>query len=149
MIIDVLKLKQEGKESCDFAFEYNAENGKLGLPNAEFSGAVKVNGTAEVEGKDLYISFTVSYQIKGECSRCLEPATAMVEYPFEATFSLFPGEDVFLYKSGKADITPAVDEAILLSQPSVIYCKSDCKGLCPECGANLNQCDCAHGNLSK
>lgn len=148
MIIDVLKLKQEGKTSYDFAFEYQADNGLLSLPGAEFSGAVKVIGTAFIDGKDLNISFTVNYVLVGECSRCLEPAVAKVNFPFEATFSLFPGEDVFLYKSGKADITPAVNEAILLSQPTVMYCKEDCKGLCPICGNNLNFSDCGHGTLS-
>ena len=145
MIIDVLKLKQEGNAIGEFSFDYAAEDSLLELPGARFNGAVKVSGTAELDGKDLFVSFTVEYDISGECSRCLESAGAHVEFPFEATFSLFPGEDVFLYKSGKADLTPAVNEAILLSQPTVIYCKDDCKGLCPECGANLNYVDCGHG----
>ena len=38
---------------------------------------------------------------------------------------------------------------ILVNWPAKVLCKSDCKGICPKCGTNLNlaTCDCEQGEL--
>ena len=40
---------------------------------------------------------------------------------------------------------PALNDTLIMETPFVVLCRPDCKGLCPHCGANLNegQCDCA------
>ena len=145
MIIDIVKIKQEGLKSKEFQFDYNVPDDLiLSLPQASFNGVCNVSAFIELEGRDVFADITLNYQIKGQCSRCLEKAIKDVNYCFNAKFSLFPEEDEYLYKGGKVDLTDCVKEAILLSQPSVIYCKDDCKGLCPICGANLNVSDCGH-----
>jgi len=42
------------------------------------------------------------------------------------------------------NLTPIIDEMILLNHPMKVLCKPDCKGLCPRCGVNLNvdKCRC-------
>lgn len=148
MIIEIDKLKQIGG-SADFEFNYNAPDDLLSsLQNAEFSGGVKVFVHAELNGSDLFADIVIDYRIKGECARCLDIAFADVNYPLSAKFSLCPDEDEFVYKGGKVDLHKCIDEAILLSLPTVMYCKEDCKGLCPVCGANLNKRDCGH-NINK
>jgi uncharacterized protein len=92
--------------------------------------------------------------IATECVRCLSPA----ELPFEVTFSdLFlnpnttdpisePSEPYYVIEeSGFIDLTPLVREEAILAIPIRPLCSPDCKGLCPECGTNLNTgtCDCA------
>jgi uncharacterized protein len=45
--------------------------------------------------------------------------------------------------SGKViDLDPVVREQLLLSIPAYPVCRESCKGLCPVCGANLNDGDC-------
>jgi uncharacterized protein len=45
--------------------------------------------------------------------------------------------------SGKVvDLDPIVREQILLALPGYPVCDEGCKGLCPVCGANLNERDC-------
>ena len=144
MVIDILKLKQEAGMTSHFLFEYEAKDDLLALPDAHFRGNVILEGDASLVGKELFVEMIVRYVVDCPCSRCLEPAQAKVEYPFSVKYTLFPEEDAYLYKSGRADLTSAADEAILLSQPTVVYCKPDCKGLCPVCGANLNNTDCGH-----
>lgn len=41
------------------------------------------------------------------------------------------------------DLTPDLREAILLALPINVLCAEDCKGLCAQCGANLNEGACA------
>ena len=47
------------------------------------------------------------------------------------------------------DLAPHVREAVLLEEPIQLLCGPDCRGLCPQCGADLNQgpCGCTpHGD---
>src|SRR5574344_2127650 len=130
IIIDIVKAKQEGKTELPFSFGYSASEDLITLPGATFDGDVCVNGIAQLCNTDVYCDITVSYRLKGECSRCLDAAFSDVSYAFSATFVLHPtgAEDEYLYKSGKVDLTAAVNEAVLISQPTVIYCKPDCRG---------------------
>ena len=41
------------------------------------------------------------------------------------------------------ELLPIVREYIILSVPITVYCQEDCRGLCPLCGADKNQGDCA------
>ena len=41
-------------------------------------------------------------------------------------------------------LEPVVRDAVLLAMPVNPVCKPDCKGLCPECGADRNVTDCGH-----
>jgi uncharacterized protein len=56
--------------------------------------------------------------------------------PDDLEFSLYEGDDV--------DLTPLVREQVLLALTDRPLCREDCRGLCPQCGANLNEkaCDC-------
>lgn len=47
------------------------------------------------------------------------------------------------------DLDPVVREQVLLALPVTVVCKEDCKGLCAECGQNLNEQDCGHGKLKE
>ena len=53
----------------------------------------------------------------------------------EVDFSLV-GEDHTI------DLAEPIMAAIVMETPFVVLCREDCKGLCPHCGANLNEGDC-------
>jgi uncharacterized protein len=40
------------------------------------------------------------------------------------------------------DVTEAVRQHLLLAVPMVPICRPDCRGLCSQCGGNLNEQDC-------
>ena len=42
------------------------------------------------------------------------------------------------------DLSDAFLSALVMETPFVVLCREDCKGLCPVCGANLNEVDCGH-----
>ena len=48
----------------------------------------------------------------------------------------------FLPDNRKIDLVPLIVAALLLEVPLVPLCDDDCKGLCPQCGANLNEGPC-------
>ncbi len=91
------------------------------------------------------------------CSRCLEPVVVPVTVNFEEEFlqtidvmtgmSLGTSEDdPALLIDGHHDLHLAdvVREYLLLAVPMHPLCREDCKGLCPQCGHNLNEGACGH-----
>jgi uncharacterized protein len=50
--------------------------------------------------------------------------------------------DESVIDAGEIRVADVVREQILLAVPEQIFCKDDCKGLCPKCGSNLNLIDC-------
>jgi uncharacterized protein len=90
------------------------------------------------------------------CSRCLEEAELPVNVPFR--YTLMPAvednrEEVELteedleygvYDGETIDCDPLIYEQIVLQIPMKVLCRDDCRGLCPQCGANLNTgvCSC-------
>jgi uncharacterized protein len=56
--------------------------------------------------------------------------------------------DIEYYDEDRVDITQVVYDQILLEVPLICLCRKDCKGLCPDCGENLNLGPCGCGNES-
>ncbi len=115
--------------------------------------AVHVDGRLSSAGAGrFYFSGRFSGQVTRECRKCLVEVTRAVSE--EAHFIFAPAgdptteddPDVFAYDPGvhQLDVRPAVREGWLLSVPAFVECREDCKGLCPSCGADLNEgpCDC-------
>lgn len=84
-----------------------------------------------------------------ECVRCLAPCECPVEVPFEELFVLpnqpeaaAPDNQYVIDEGGFIDLTPILREEGILAVPIQMLCQPDCKGLCPQCGQNLNEKDC-------
>lgn len=76
----------------------------------------------------------------------------------EGYYLLEPAEDIDGYEDdefevidadGSFDIAPAVIAALVYATPYVILCKEDCAGLCPRCGADLNEGPCSCGETDE
>ncbi len=82
-----------------------------------------------------------------ECMRCLQPFAQMLEIDFTELYA-FPGKipdaELTFPESGQLNLAPLVREYMILAFPMQTVCRVDCKGLCPVCGANLNEHTCHH-----
>src|SRR5512133_4179165 len=98
------------------------------------------------------------------CGRCLGPVA--VDVPVDFDLTLVPADEYAdpsssaadsgrvagsfepttaeeeAYTGKVVDLDPIVGEQIALALPSYPVCNESCKGLCPACGANLNERDC-------
>jgi len=97
----------------------------------------------------LLVRGTVESQLGLECVRCLDPFVLPVTLELEETFRLpgpGPGSDVSyaVGDGGWLDLAPLLREQAWVVIPMKPLCDPDCKGLCPQCGANLNieSCTC-------
>jgi uncharacterized protein len=90
------------------------------------------------------------------CSRCLSSFRLEIDSPFTIFFMKDEGlgqdEDVELaeedlitatYDGDEIDFTDEITEQVLLSIPIKPLCSEDCRGLCPNCGADLNETACS------
>jgi len=75
-------------------------------------------------------------RVKFRCSRCNENFSSEIKGEFERAYPLTIKED-------SLDITDGIREEVILAYPLVLLCKKDCRGLCPQCGQNLNKAECS------
>jgi uncharacterized protein len=52
--------------------------------------------------------------------------------------------EIDYFRGEKINLRDPIQEQVILALPDRVLCKPDCKGLCPQCGADLNEaaCDC-------
>jgi uncharacterized protein len=105
--------------------------GKIKLTRLDNSILAEVTGTAVIDA---------------ECDRCL--GELKLDIPFKLSQEYFLGgyrdneDDLLVSKHFEADISIPLQEEIILALPVRRLCQKDCKGLCPHCGADLNQSEC-------
>lgn len=106
-------------------------------------------------GTELFLSGLVETNATASCARCAEEFSAATQRPFRyvlAPKSIGYGEndldlnegdlEYSLYEGDEVDLSPLIREQVLLALGARPLCGEDCRGLCAQCGANLNQGDC-------
>jgi uncharacterized protein len=113
-------------------------------------GPVRVTGSLVTAGHGTWrFDGTVSGTARGECRRCVAPVTAPFDAPVQAVYSTAtdiaddPGVFPLTEPVTGIDLTDAVREEVALTAPMWLLCREDCAGLCPTCGADLNEGPCA------
>jgi len=90
-------------------------------------------------GWALRLRFTAS--LHGPCMRCLDPAELSQEVDAREVSQPGGGEELqspYMGADDELDLEAWARDALALALPGQITCRPDCAGLCPECGANLN-----------
>lgn len=117
--------------------------------------SVNFKGLAENLERVIKITGTVEAVLKLSCDRCGEPLEYKVAADFDESFTnlaeKLPQEEdgetsVHLFGGDEIELWPYIEQAIFLALPMKVLCRSDCKGLCPQCGQNLNVEDCSCDN---
>ena len=116
-----------------------------------FAAPVSWSVEATNTGDAILIQGTAAGDATTQCARCLEDVTYGLEGDIEGYFLIGGEEEAetpedmegdefdFLPDNRKIDLVPLIVAALLLEVPLVPLCDDDCKGLCPQCGANLNE----------
>ena len=145
IVIDLTQNLANVGKSIAFKSEVQLDDSLLPYPNAKFN-KVTVDFDVTFVKPNVSVVGSIVCVVEGYCDKCLLNIVKSIELPFNQTFYKdgTAGEDDYVYCDSKLDATKAVCDEIVLSLPSGFVCKDDCKGLCPKCGANLNeqQCDC-------
>jgi uncharacterized protein len=98
--------------------------------------------------KGIYITGQLHSNVGTECARCLDPVHLAFTFQLDDLFyyppQSAPAGEFLVGEDGFLDLAPLVRQLSLLEIPMQPFCRPDCKGLCAECGQNLNEaaCDC-------
>lgn len=127
-------------------------------------------GSFEMAGRTIELADGLSYDValtntgdgilatgivrgacRTDCDRCLGPA----EFDLASELACYylreePEEEpddeedfgLIDVENGSIDLAEAIQAGIAMDIPFVVLCRDDCQGLCPVCGANLNEGDC-------
>ena len=157
--INIAHLKEEGLDldlhlGEDWFARWQGED-----PDLEFSGpgTLTVRVHLERHGHDILVRGHLEGALHLNCSRCL----VSFSYPVASDFDLLlaPGPDQVAaleeeltkadldrdyYTGETVNLESIIREQVLLTLPLKPLCAETCKGLCPRCGADLNQetCQC-------
>jgi uncharacterized protein len=99
----------------------------------------------------LLVDGWVDLTLELSCNRCLKEFEQPMHIKFEEQFyptvdvvsglplAPFDENEIFpIDAHHQVDLTEAIRQNLLLELPMVVVCKQDCKGLCPQCGQDLN-----------
>lgn len=147
MFIELESLFNGGINSIpvDYEFDFSGEEFGGVFP---FTTPVKLSGEINNTAGLVFINAKIVFKIDIVCDRCAEQAELNFDIPMEhglvSELNDEENDDYILVEDMKLDIKELTLEDIYLALPAKLLCKEDCKGVCPQCGANLNEgpCNC-------
>ena len=148
MIVSVNEALRRVGEPFPFAWEGELKPETFAGDPVRFAGQAKLSGTFVYDGKTFRVDAEAEASYETTCARCGSPMVETVAFRFTEHFvrSVFKTEDdeLYPYEGEQLDLSEAFFDNFFLEMPMTSVCSEACKGLCPVCGADLNQgqCDC-------
>jgi len=162
MLISLQYLRLHGNV-MEFNEEFQPGTIDLGSEATQV-GPLKSDGRAtlipEHDGRgsvlnDIRVVGKLTTKLDIPCARCLESVPYKVDRTFELLFrphsvNVGPDEaemqdkdaEIAFYQGDGVELEDILREQILLAVPIKTVCREECKGLCPQCGKNLNAGEC-------
>ena len=155
MLLELSKI-QSPRERFDYTWPATA----LNTSDDEFDVVEPIRLELEVQkagGDKFRLVGRARTVLEVQCSRCLEPYRIPIDSTFDLSYvpqseNAGPGEheiqdddlSTSYYRGETIDLGELLREQFYLVLPMKPLCSEDCKGLCPQCGTNLNRgtCDC-------
>jgi len=132
--IDARQVPDEGLTLIE---EFSPESLDLDTDIIKFLKPVKAVALIHKSYNALQVCLTLTSRINISCVRCLEDREKDFAKKSELNYAIDKLNPVI-------ELDPDIREEIILDYPIKPLCKADCRGLCPKCGANLNEggCNC-------
>lgn len=154
MEINVQEIPSEG-----LSLVYEEDPALWGLKKEDVSikGKIRVRLKALRHNENnVYVRGAVEAEVSSECGRCLTCYVEHVRSDFHIEYvptPLIPLEEELIlsreeleisyYQGGQIDVNDEIRSQLFLAVPMRPLCQTDCRGLCPHCGENLNRKTCS------
>lgn len=149
MYIDLSKLKNKkhGRKELNLEIykEYFNDNGEIVkfLRPIKFIGSVRyVDGIFDLIGK-------AETEVLLACSRCDDSFSKSISIDIKEKLSDTINNDdaeIILIDIDKLNLYQIIENSLVLELPVKRLCSESCKGLCQQCGTNLNSSECKCNN---
>jgi uncharacterized protein len=127
------------------------------LPLVTIREPLHLAGVIESVVDGLLVRGALSVTMRLECARCLEPLDSDVDVdvvelfqdPARLPLDTEPPEEGYEIRDGHIDLDALLRDTLAPATPYQPLCRGDCAGLCPQCGANLNDrvCTCVDDDV--
>ena len=120
-------------------------------PDLELLDPLAIDLTGQSVGDGVLVRGNMRTRLSRECRRCLTDVTVEINDAVDMLYEPLgiqeeddlSGEVYPLPERGDLlDLLPALRQELLLRVPSFVICREECKGLCPQCGVDLNEKTC-------
>ena len=125
----------------------------LDLSNVEFSGEFPLKQPVSIVGEVknraglVSLSLEINYEYTAPCDRCFNECTAKYTVDFNRNLAThIEGEEsdsILTVEDMKLDLDELCYAEVVMNIPMKHLCSEDCKGLCTQCGKNLNDGECS------
>jgi len=157
MIIDIRELRERG-EPLTVEADFDESRLKISSLIASLTKPAHARLRVSASGERVRVGGQMQAELQVTCSRCLKQSPFKVDKKVDLEYWPDPvvekeGEEIALsydelsigfYRDEVLDLSGVISEQIVLDIPMKPVCEEACKGLCPQCGVNLNEatCDC-------
>ncbi len=111
-----------------------------------FQQPVCVKGEIRHNAGVVTLKARVDYRYDGICDRCASELSCdehlSMEHILVVSLNHEDNDSFVLIDNYQLPLDELVEEDLILDQPSKRLCREDCRGLCQQCGKNLNEGDC-------
>lgn len=156
LLVDLTRLARDGRTRVEV--DIPADAGLWADVDLTVRSPLRVRLEAQQVGPDVVVRGRLRGTFGLDCRRCLEPVDVEVDEEFGRLYragsepEADESEDVLGLPDGaELDLADAVREQLVVSVPRYVYCQEGCRGLCPQCGTNLNEsvCECTTEELDE
>ncbi|MEE9166028.1 MAG: DUF177 domain-containing protein [Candidatus Neomarinimicrobiota bacterium] len=128
----------------------------MNLVSETITVEMRVNQTES----DIVMRARATLVARETCDRCLSPFDSRMDVTFQLMLTekelLLEGgkdSDIYFFPANEQELNlgPPLRDAILLERSMKQVCSETCRGICPQCGTNLNQdtCDCGENGVDE
>lgn len=151
MKLDVSHVPEWG---LDVEVELDAREIDLADAGAELGGDLQLRGRLLKAGDEMLLAGTLRAVFNLICSRCLKDFVQPLEFDVSATYvqtaetrvrveANFDEDARITFVGDEIDLLSGIREDLVLNIPVKPLCKKNCRGLCAQCGTDLNERECS------
>lgn len=147
MIVDLTGVLKEAGNKISVDGNIELDDVKYLGEDFHFVRPAVFKGSISNSGKSLALTGTVTLCLKVRCARCAKELEKELSYELDEALireedNTDPDGDAVVFSGNEIDLTQIAETGFFMNVPGKFLCSDDCKGLCPQCGADLNLGDC-------
>jgi uncharacterized protein len=149
-----MKVKIQSLQAGRNPFDFVVKDSGFDSPERQIDfREIAINSLVVKSDENIVVTNRIRASAHMECENCLCGYDGVFDDEYTIIYSSSrdtvedDDEEVLRYlgkSTSEIDLTEGLNEALQLALPMRLLCRPDCRGLCSNCGANLNeqQCDC-------
>jgi len=134
-----IDIRQVPEEGLTLSEDFDSKALDLDTDLIKFLSPVTAKVKVSKSYRAVSALLTLNARVRITCSRCLKDQEKDLSKSVALNFAVDKSDFII-------DFDPEIREEIILDYPVNPLCKSDCNGLCPKCGKNLNEGGCNCGS---